>query len=156
MEVGGKQRNYCCSVAKLYPICDSANCGIPGFPVPHRLCELAQIHVHWVGNSTHPSHPLLLLLSFFFPSIKVFPTEAALGSGGQSIGASAAVLQMNIHGWFPLGLTGLSSLLSKGLSKVSSSTTIQKHPFLSIQASLGSNSHSQTRPLENHSFDYGR
>ena len=78
MEVGGKQRNYCCSVAKLYPICDSANCGIPGFPVPHRLCELAQIHVHWVGNSTHPSHPLLPLLSSFFPSIEVFPTEAAL------------------------------------------------------------------------------
>ena len=72
----------------------------------------------------------LLLLPSIFPSIGVFSSEKHLTtSGGQSIGASASasVLPMNIQGWFPLGWTGLISLQSKGLSKVFSSTTIQKH-----------------------------
>ena len=70
-------------------------------------------------------------------------------SGGQSIGASvsAPVLPMNIQGWFPLGLTGLISLLSKGPSRVFSSTTIWKHQFLSAQT-LWSNSHICTWVLE--------
>ena len=64
-------------------------------------------------------------------------------SGGQTIepSASASVLPMNIQGWFPLGLTGLVSLQSKGLSRVFSSTTIWKHQFFSAQPSLWSNSH---------------
>ena len=57
----------------------------------------------------------LLLLPSIFPSIRVFSNES---SGGQNIGASASVLPKNIQGWFPLGLTGLISLLPKGLSKV--------------------------------------
>ena len=66
-------------------------------------------------------------------------------SSGQSIGtsASSSVLPMNIQGWFPLGLTGLISFLSKGLSRVFSSTTIQKHQFFGTQPSLWSNSHIQ-------------
>ena len=55
--------------------------------------------------------------------------------------ASGSVLLMNIQGWFPLGLTGLISSMSKGLSRVFSSTTIQKHQFFSAQLSLWSNSH---------------
>ena len=70
-------------------------------------------------------HPLLLLPSVF-PSIRVFSNESCL-SGGQSIGALASVLPMNIHGWFSLLLTGLISLQSKRLSSVFSSTIIQKH-----------------------------
>jgi len=64
-------------------------------------------------------------------------------SGGQSVGASAsaAVLPMNSQGWFHLELTGLISLLSKGLSRVLSNTTIRKHQFFSAQPSLWSNSH---------------
>ena len=63
-------------------------------------------------------------------------------SDGQSIGASAlASVLMNIQGWFPLGLTGMISLLSKGLSRVSPSTTIRKLHFFSTQSSLWSNSH---------------
>ena len=64
-------------------------------------------------------------------------------SGGQSIGAlaSASVLPMNIQGWFLLGFTGLISLLSKGLPRVFSSTTIQKHQFFGAQLSSQSNSH---------------
>ena len=87
-------------------------------------------------------HPLLLLPSIF-PSIRVFSNELLYASDGQSIGASAtqSVLPMDVQGWFPLGLTGLILLLSKGLSRVFSKTTILKHKFLGAQFSLWSNSH---------------
>ena len=90
-----------------------------------------------------------------FPPSGSFPMSQFFASGGQSIGdsASASVLQMNIQGWFPLGLTGLISLQSKGLSRVFSNTTVQKHQLFSAQLSLWSNSHIHTRLLENHSFD---
>ena len=72
-----------------------------------------------------------------FPASGSFLMSQFFASGGQSIGASASasVLPMSIQGWFPLGLTGLKSLLSKGLSGVFSSTAIQKHQFFSTQAS---------------------
>ena len=60
----------------------------------------------------------LLPSSSVFPSIRVFSMSQLFPSGGQSIGASASVLPMNFQGWFPLGLTGLTSLLSMGLSRV--------------------------------------
>ena len=79
-----------------------------------------------------------------FPASGSFPMSWLFASGGQSVGASAlvSVLPMNIQGWFPLGLTGLISLLSKGLSGVFSSTTVRKHHFFSTLPSLWSNSHS--------------
>ena len=85
-----------------------------------------------------------------FPGTKSFPMSQPFPSGGQRIGASASasVLPMNIQGWFPLGLTGIISLLSKRLSKVFSSTTIWKHQFLGTQPSLWSNSHICTWLLE--------
>ena len=83
----------------------------------------------------------LLLLPSIFPSIRVFFSESVFASGGQSIAASAPVLPMNLQGWFPLGLTGLIFLHSKGPSRVFSSTTIQKHQFFGAQPSLWSNSH---------------
>ena len=61
--------------------------------------------------------------------------------GGQGIGASASVLPVNIQGWSPLGLTGLLSLQSRGLSTVFSSTTVWKHQFFNAKSSLWSNSH---------------
>ena len=67
-----------------------------------------------------------------FPASGSFPVSQFLASGGQSIGASASVLPMNIQYWFPLGFTGWISLQSKGLSKVFSNTTVQKHQFLLI------------------------
>ena len=87
-------------------------------------------------------HPLLLLPSIF-PSITSFPMSGLFASGSQNLGAlaSAAVLPMNSHGWFPLGLTDLISLLSKGLSRVFSSTTVWKHQFFSHQPALRFNSH---------------
>ena len=88
-----------------------------------------------------------------FPASGSFPMSWLFPSGGQSIGASAStsVLPMNIQGWFPLWLTGLISLQSKGLSRVFSN---KKHQFFSTQPSLWSNSHFCTWLLKNHSFNY--
>ena len=77
-----------------------------------------------------------------------FPVSQFFASDGQSIGASASVLPMNIQGWFPLVLTSLISLMSKGLSRVFSSTTIQKSQFFSAQHFSWSNFHIHTWLLE--------
>ena len=94
-------------------------------------------------KSVMPSNHLifcfsLILLCSVFPSIRVFSMSHFFASGGQSIGAStsASVFPMNIQDRFPLGLTGLISLQSKGLSRVFSNTTVQKHQFFGAQLSL--------------------
>ena len=73
-----------------------------------------------------------------FPTSGSFPISHLFASGGQSIGVSAlaSVLPTSIQDWFPLGCTGWISLLSKGLSRAFSNTTVQKHQFFSIQLSL--------------------
>ena len=77
----------------------------------------------------------------FFPASGFFLMNQLFTSGGHSIGASASasILPMNTQDWFPLGLTGLISLQSKGLSRGFSNTTVQKHQFFSAQPSLWSN-----------------
>ena len=106
-------------------------------------------------ESVMPSNPTLSSVSPFpffpqsFPASGSFPVNRLFPSGGQSTGASAIVLTMNIQGWFLIGLTGLI-LLSKGLS----STTFQNHQFFSTQPSLWSNSYIRTWLLEMYSFDY--
>ena len=91
-------------------------------------------------------------LPSIFSSIGVFSNELALHNRWQSIetSASTSVLPMNIQVWFPLRLTGLISLLSKGLSRVFSRTTIWKHLFFCVQPSLWSNSHIHIWLLEKH------
>ena len=79
-----------------------------------------------------------------FPASGSFPMSQFFSSGGRSIGASASVLPMNIQDWFPLGLTGLITLQSKGLSTVLSNTALQKHQFFGAQPSSQSNSHIHT------------
>ena len=81
-----------------------------------------------------------------FPASGSFPMNWLFTSGGQSIGASTSVsvLPVNIQDWFPLELTGLISLHSKGLSRGFSNTTVQKEQFLGSQTSLWSNSHIHT------------
>ena len=93
---------------------------------------------------------ILLPLPSSFPSIGSLPISQFFTSGGQSIGvsASASILPMNIQDWFPLGWTGCISLLSKGLSRVFSNTSVQKHQFFDAQLSLKSNSHIHTWLLE--------
>ena len=110
--------------------------------------------VPWVcSNSCHLSqwcHPTISssVAPFFscpqsFPTSGSFPVSWLFTSGGQSIRASASAISLSNEqsSWLPLGLTGLISLLSKGLSRVFSSTTVRKHQFLSTQPSLWSNSH---------------
>ena len=86
-----------------------------------------------------------------FPASRSFLENQLFASGGQSIeaSASASLLPMNIQNWFPLGWTGWICLKSKGLSRVFSNTTVQKHQFFDTQPSLQSNSHVRTWPLEN-------
>ena len=85
-----------------------------------------------------------------FPASGCFQISQLFTTGGQSIGvsASASVFPMNIQDWFPLGWTGWISLQSKGLSRVFSNTTVQKHQFFCAQLSSQSNSHIHTWPLE--------
>ena len=86
------------------------------------------------------------------PASGSFPMSLFLTSGGHTIGASTSVVPMNIQGWFPLGLTGLISLLSNRFSRVFSNTTIHKPEFFGTQPSLWSSSHIHTGLLENHQF----
>ena len=88
-------------------------------------------------------HPIISssVLSFSsclqsFTASRSFPMSQFFPSGGQNIGTSTSVLLMNIQDWFPLGLTGWISLQSKGLLRVFSNTTVQKHQFFSVQFSL--------------------
>ena len=98
------------------------------------LLKLMSIESVMPSNQLILCRPLLLLLSIF-PCIRVFSNESALLIDGQSIGvsASASVLPVNIQDWFPLWLTGLISVQSKGLSRVFSNTTVQKHQFFGAQ-----------------------
>ena len=110
----------------------------PGFPVLYHLLELAQTHVHWVGDAIQSSCSGSFLMTCLFTS----------GSQNTGASASASVLPMNIQDRFPLGLTGFISLQSKGLSRVFSNTTLQKHQFFGAQPSLWSNSHTHTWLME--------
>ena len=94
-------------------------------------------------------HPLLLLPPIP-PSIRVFSSESTRCMRWPKywISASASVLPMNTQDWFPLGWTGWISLHSKGLSRVFSNTTVQKHQFFGAQLFSQSNSHIHTWPLE--------
>ena len=141
----------CFSVIQLcLAICNPMDCGMPGSSVLHYLPEFAQIHVlelMMLSDHLILCHPLSFCLQSF-PASGSFPVSWLFTSGGQSIGASGSFLSMNIQDWFPLGLTGLISLQSKGLSRVFSNITIQKHQFFSVQPSLWSNSHIHTWLLE--------
>ena len=140
-----------CSKTKLCSSpCDPRDCSTPGSSVLHYLPEFAQTHVHWVGDAISSFAAPFSSCPQSLPASESFPMSQLLVSGGQSIGfsASASFLPMNIQGWFPSGLIGWISLQSQGLSRVSSSTTVQKHQFFSAQPSLFSNSHICTWLLE--------
>ena len=111
------------------------------------LLRLISIELMMPSNHFNLCCPLIFLPSIF-PSIRVFSNEFQLfASTDQTIGASASILAMNIQRWSLLGLTGLISLLSKGLSRVFSNNTVQKYQFIGAQLSLWFNSHIHTWPL---------
>ena len=103
----------------------------PGFPsLSLGLCSNSCPLSRWCHPTISSSVvPFSFHLQSFPPS-GTFPMSQFFASGGQSIGASASVIPVNIQGWFPLGWTDLISLVSRGLSKVFSNTTVQKHQFL--------------------------
>ena len=116
------------------------------FTISRRLLKLMSIESVMPSNHLILCHPLLLLPSKSCPESGSFLISWIFVSGTQSIGvsASASVLPVNIQDWFPLGLTHLISLLSKGLSRVFSSTTVWRHQFFSAQPFLMSCSHIHT------------
>ena len=143
----------CCSVPQsCLTLCDPKDCSTSGRPILHHLPEPAQTHIscRWCHPTTSSSVALFSSCPQSFPASGSFPMNWLFASGGQSIGASASasVFPMNIQGWFPLGLTGLISLQSKGLSRVFSNTTIQKHQCFGAQPSLWSNCHIHTWLLD--------
>ena len=118
---------------------------LPCTSLSPRVCSNS-CPLSWWYHPTMSSCCLLLLLTSIFPNIMVISDESTLPIRWPNTGASASasVLPMNIQHWFPLGLTGLISLQSKGLSN----TPVQKHPFFSAQISVWSNSHIHAWLLE--------
>ena len=130
--------SLCCCfsvIRSCLTLCDPIDCSMPGFPIHHHLLALCQPHVHWVGDAIQPSCPLSSPSPLAFNLSR--HKSGFFTPGSQSIGvsASASVLPMNIQDWFPLRLIVLISLQSKGLSKVFSNTTVQKHHFFGAQPS---------------------
>ena len=126
------------------------DCSTPGSPVLHSLPEFAHIELVMLSNQLNPFSFCLQT----FPASGSFPVSQLFTSEGQNIGASASVLPMNNQGWFPLGLTYLISLCAKRLSRVFSSTTIQKHQSSALSHLYDPILTSIHDYWRNHSFDY--
>ena len=138
------------SVTQLCPtLCDPMDCSTPEFPVYHQFPECTQTPlIQWCHPTISSSIiPISSCLQSFSTSGS-FQISQLFAWGGQSIGVSASVLPVNTQDWSPLGWTVWISFLSKGLSRVFSNTTVQKHQFFSAQLSLWSNSHIHTWLLE--------
>ena len=141
------------SVAQLCPtLWDPMDCSMPGLPVHHQLPFQSLLKLISNKLVVWSNHLILVLFSSCHQSLPGSGSSQMsqfFASGGQSIGVSASVsvLPMNTQVWSPLGWTGWISLQSKGLSRVFSNTTVQKHQFCT-QLSSQSNSHIHTWLLE--------
>ena len=134
------------------PLCNIKDCSTSGLPVHHQLPEHTQIHVHWAIYAIQSSHPLLSL------SPPAFNLSQHQGLSKESVlrircpkhwSLSFSISPYNEYtGLISLGGTGLTSLLSKGLSRVFSNTTLQKHQFFGAHLSSQPNSPIHTWPLE--------
>ena len=124
----------CCSVTQSIPILrNPVDCSMPGHSVSHHLPEFVQVHVHCIGDAVQRSHPLTPSST----SALTLPQSQGLFQWVDCLHQMNKILELqlqhqsshwvNIQGWFPLRLTGLTSLLSKGLSGVFSSTTVQRY-----------------------------
>ena len=123
------------------------DCNTPGFPVHHQLPELAFENVHQVGDAIKASHPLSsILLPSIFTSIRVFSSESVLHIRWPTYWSfSFSISPYNeCSRLISFRIDGLDLLLSKGLSRVSSKTTVRNHHFFSTQSSLWSNSDTHT------------
>ena len=150
----------CCSVTQscLTPCCPM-DCSTPGCCpslLSPRVCSDSCPLSWWYHATILSSVSLFSSCPQSFPASRSFPMSQFFGSGGQNIGASgsASVLPMCIQGWFPLELTSLISLLSKGLSRVFSNTAVWKHHIFGTQPSLWSTITSVHDYWKNLNLDY--
>ena len=139
-------------------LCDPMNLSTPGLPVHHQLPEFTQTQrpsSRWCHPAISSSVVPFSSCPQSFPASGSFQMSQLFAWGGQSIGVSAStsVLSMNIQDWFPLGWTGWISLQSKGLSRVFSNTTVQKHQFFGAQFLYGPTLTPIHEYWKNHSFD---
>ena len=146
------QQPCCCSVMKsclFATLWTSAVQASLSYTIFQSLLKFMSTELVMLCNHFILCHPFSFCLPSFSAS-ESFPVSQLFTPGSQNTGASASasVLPMNIQGWSPLGLTVLISLQSKGLSRVVSSTTVQKHQFFGTRFSSKSNSHIHTWPLE--------
>ena len=134
------RRKFSSVAQSCLTLCNPMDCSTPGLP-----CPSPTPGVYSNSSLSQWCHPTILcsVVPFsshlqFLPASGSFQMSQFFTSGGQSIGvsASASVLPMNTQDWFALGWTGWSSLQSKGLSRVFSNTTVQKHKFFGAQLSL--------------------
>ena len=121
-------------------LCNPMNCSMPGLPVHHQLLEFIQTHIHRFSDAIQPFHTVIPFSSCSqsLPASESFPISQLFSWGGQSTGASAltSFLPKKSQGWSPSEWTGWISLQSKGLSRVFSNTTVQKHQLFGAQLSL--------------------
>ena len=142
------------SVAQSCPtLCNPMNRSKPGLPVHHQLPEFTETHIHrvqWCHPAISSSVVPFSSCPQSLPASESFPMSQLFAWGGHSTGVSAlaSFLPKKSQGWSPLEWTGWISLQSKGLSRVFSNTTVQKHQFFGAQLSSQSNSHILTWPLE--------
>ena len=135
------------SLSCCLTLCNPMDCSTPGFPVFHYIPEFVQTHVHWVDDAIQPSHPLL---PSFPPALNLsqhqdpFQWAGCLHQMAKLLELQHQFFQWATQGRSPLRLTGFISFLSKRLSRVFSSTIIQKHLFFSAFPSLWSSSHNCT------------
>ena len=126
-------------------LCDPMNRSTPGLPVHHQLPEFTQTRASswWCHPAISSSVVPFSSCPESLPASESFPVSQLFAWGGQSTGVSAlaSFLPKNTQGWSPLEWTGWISLQSKGLSRVFSNTTVQKHQFFGTQPSSQSNSH---------------
>ena len=139
---------YCFSVTlSCLTVCDPMDCSTPGLPVPPIVCPSSCSLHQWCRPAISSPDALFSFCPQSFPASGTFPVSCPLTSDVQNTGASASVIPVNIQGWSPLRLTGLISLLSKGIPGVFSSTIDQRHQFFGVLPSLQSSSHNHTWPL---------
>ena len=134
-------------------LCDPMNHSTPGLPVHHQLPEFTQTQCPsswWCHPAISSSVVPFSSCPQSLPASETFPVSQLFTWGGQSTGVSAlaSFLPMNTQDWSPSKWTCWISLQSKGLSRVFSNTTVQKHQFFGAQLSSRSNSHIHTWPLE--------
>ena len=142
-----------CSVAALCPpLCTPMDRSMPGLPVPHHLLEFSHAHSCPLNQRCHPTISSSVPFSSSAFSLSQHQSLFQWVSSSHQVAKVSELqhqsFQKSIQGWFLLGLTGLMSLQSKGLSRVCSSTTVWKHQFFITLHSSSSSSHIRTWQLE--------